>query len=107
MAICLPGIASSVKRAVTSAMRPAPFVTTMNCTTIRIVKMITPTKSESPATKDPNDAMTFPATPIASSGDDASAVRIKRVEAMLSTRRSMVVASNSDGNTLNSSDLVM
>ena len=30
MAICLPGIASSVNRAATSATRPAPFVITMN-----------------------------------------------------------------------------
>ncbi len=29
MAICLPGIASNVKRAATSAIRPAPFVMTM------------------------------------------------------------------------------
>ena len=34
IAICLPGIASSVKRAPTSATRPAPFVTTTNWITI-------------------------------------------------------------------------
>ncbi len=51
--------------------------------------------------------MTLPATSITSSGDEASAVRISRVEAMLSTSRSSVVASSSDGKTLNSSGLVM
>ena len=107
MAICLPGMASSVKRAATSAMRPAPLVITMNCTIMRIEKMITPTKSESPATNEPKALMTLPATPMASSGLCASAVRIRRVEAMLSTRRSSVVASSSEGNTLNSSGRFM
>jgi hypothetical protein len=33
IAICLPGIASRVKRALTSAMRPAPLVMTMKLIT--------------------------------------------------------------------------
>ena len=39
IAICLPGIASKVKRAATSATRPAPLVMTMYWMTIRIKKM--------------------------------------------------------------------
>jgi hypothetical protein len=38
IAICLPGIASSVKRAPTSAIRSAPLVTTMKLITTRIAK---------------------------------------------------------------------
>ncbi|RYZ12665.1 MAG: hypothetical protein EOO24_02595, partial [Comamonadaceae bacterium] len=34
--ICLPGIASSEKRAPTSATRSEPFVITTNCTIVRI-----------------------------------------------------------------------
>ena len=43
MAICLPGMASKVKRAATSAMRPAPLVMTTNLMTTRIRKMTMPT----------------------------------------------------------------
>ena len=44
--ICLPGMASRVKRAPTSAIRVAPLVMTMKFTTIRIMKTIRPmTKS--------------------------------------------------------------
>ena len=44
--ICLPGMASRVKRAPTSAIRVAPLVMTMKLTTIRIMKTIRPiTKS--------------------------------------------------------------
>ena len=44
--ICLPGMASSVKRAPTSAMRVAPLVMTMKFTMIRIMNTISPiTKS--------------------------------------------------------------
>ena len=39
MAICLPGIASNVKRAATSAMRPAPLVMTMKLMRTRIKNM--------------------------------------------------------------------
>jgi hypothetical protein len=38
MAICLPGMASRVKRAATSAMRPAPLVMTMKLMSTRIKK---------------------------------------------------------------------
>ena len=44
--ICLPGMASRVKRAPTSAMRVAPLVMTMKLTMTRIMKTIRPiTKS--------------------------------------------------------------
>ena len=46
IAICLPGMASRVKRAPTSAMRVAPLVMTRKLTVIRIAKTISPiTKS--------------------------------------------------------------
>ena len=43
MLICLPGMASNVKRAATSAVRVAPLVMTMNCTATRMMNMIKPT----------------------------------------------------------------
>jgi hypothetical protein len=43
MDICLPGIASRVKRAATSLMRPWPLVMTMNWMTTRIRKTMMPT----------------------------------------------------------------
>ena len=42
MAICLPGMASRVKRAATSATRSAPLVMTMNCTSTMMKKMMMP-----------------------------------------------------------------
>ncbi len=42
MAICLPGMASRVKRAATSAMRPEPLVMTRKFTMTTIVKMMQP-----------------------------------------------------------------
>jgi len=61
MAICLPGIASRVKRAPTSATRSAPLVMTTNWMISRITKMIRPTISEPPTTKCPKVSITFPA----------------------------------------------
>ena len=75
----------------------------MNCTIMMMPKMMMPTNRESPATKVPKALMTLPATPIADSGLDASAVRMSRVDAMLSTSRSSVVASSSEGKTEKSS----
>ena len=43
MLICRPGMASRVKRAATSATRPAPFVITTKLIATRIRKMTTPT----------------------------------------------------------------
>ena len=53
MAICLPGMASRVKRAATSAMRPAPLVMTTNWMTTRIRKTTMPTTRLPPTTKWP------------------------------------------------------
>ena len=61
MAICLPGIASRVNRAPTSATRAAPFVTTVSWMTTRIAKTTRPMTSEPPMTMWPNASMTWPA----------------------------------------------
>ena len=94
IAICLPGIASSVKRAPTSATRPAPFVTTTNWITIRIRKITSPTTTFPPITNSPNACTTWPASPV---------VRIRRVTETLIARRNIVVSSSSDGNEAKSS----
>ncbi len=43
MAICFPGIASRVKRAATSAMRPAPLVITTKLMITRMTNTTIPT----------------------------------------------------------------
>ena len=60
-AICLPGMASRVKRAATSATRPAPLVMTTNWMTMRIRNTTRPTRTEPPMTKWPKLSMTMPA----------------------------------------------
>lgn len=42
IAICLPGMASSVKRALTSAMRPAPLVITTKLMMVRMTNTTMP-----------------------------------------------------------------
>ena len=66
IAICLPGMASRVKRAATSAMRPEPLVMTTKFTMIRIAKTITPMTKLPPMTKWPNASMTWPAAAVPS-----------------------------------------
>ncbi len=107
MAICRPGMASRTNRAVTSLMRPVPFVMTTNCTTEMIAKRITPTASEPAETNVLNAQITLPAAYWACSRlrPFSPAVRISRVVAMFSTRRNSVAPSSTDGNTLNSSGL--
>ncbi len=61
MAICLPGIASRVKRAPTSATRSAPLVMTTNWMTTRMRKITIPITSEPEMTKCPKASMTLPA----------------------------------------------
>ena len=61
MAICLPGMASSVKRAPTSAMRVAPLVMTRKLTVIRMTNTIVPMTKSPPITKLAKPAMTCPA----------------------------------------------
>ena len=94
MAICLPGIASRVKRAATSETRPAPAVMTMNCTITRMRKTTRPTTRLPPMTMWPNASMTLPACP---------PVRISRVEEMFRASRSSVVTSSRAGKTAKSS----
>ena len=48
MAICLPGMPSRVKRAATSATRPAPLVMTTNWMTMRMKNTTRPTRTEPP-----------------------------------------------------------
>ncbi len=105
MAICLPGMASSVNLAATSEMRVAPLVMTTNWMTTMMMKMMTPTASEPPATKLAKVRITSPAACMAESGSPARSptLRMSLVVATFSTRRSSVVASSSDGKTENSS----
>ncbi len=103
MAICFPGIASSVNRAATSLIRVAPLVITTNCTMTMIVKMMMPTITEDPATKVPKTSITLPAMYMADSGVGESALRISRVDATFRTSRKSVAPSSSAGKTLNSS----
>src|SRR5271170_4432352 len=77
MAICLPGMASSVKRAPTSATRPAPLVTTTNWITTRIRKITRPTTTLPLTTNCPKAFTTLPASPV---------VRIRRVTDTLIAR---------------------
>ena len=94
IAICLPGIASRVKRAATSATRPAPFVITTNWITTRIRKTTMPTTRLPPTTNVPKAWMTLPASPCS---------RIRRVTLTLIASRKSVVSSSSDGNAAKSS----
>ena len=94
MAICLPGMASRVNRAATSATRPAPLVITMNWITIRIRKMTRPTTIEPPTTKWPKLSMTLPANPWS---------RTSRVALTFRASRNMVAISRRLGKTLKSS----
>ena len=89
IAICFPGNASSVKRALTSAIRVAPFVITMNWMITKIRKTTTPTIKLPPTTKSPNVETIFPASPFN---------RIKRVVATFSDNRKRVNSSKREGN---------
>ena len=94
IAICLPGMASRVKRAATSATRPAPLVITVSWITIRIRKITRPTTTLPPTTKLPNAFTTWPASPCS---------RISRVTEMLIASRKSVVSSSRLGKTEKSS----
>ncbi len=89
IAICLPGMASRVKRAPTSAIRVAPLVMTMKLTVTRIRNTM------SPMTKSP-DITIWEKPPItlpAASGPRCPSDRMIRVVAMLSDRRIIVAIS--------------
>jgi len=93
MLICLPGMASSVNRADTSATRPAPLVMTMKLMMVRMMKMTTPTMKLPCTTNCPNAVMRLPASPW---------VRMARVVAMLSPSRKSVTKRSRVGKTLKS-----
>ena len=95
---CLPGIASRLNRAATSATRSAPLEMTMNCTTVMIRKTTSPTIRLPPATISPNCWMMCPPSAV---------VRIMRVVAIDSDRRNSVESSSTVGKVEKSSDLVM
>ena len=86
--ICLPGIASSVKRAATSATRSEPFEMTMNWIIVRIRKMTAPTTRLPATTKLPNARITSPAS---------ACSRMRRVAETSSASRNSVVSSSSVG----------
>ena len=89
MAICLPGIASKVKRAATSDTRSAPLVTTIICTNTIIRKMIIPSTMFPWAIIKPKDLITPPASPLLP--------RMARVVDTFSPSRNSVVISSRDG----------
>ena len=94
IAICLPGIASSVKRAATSETRDDPLVMTTNWMMTRMKKMTRPTTSDPPTTDCPNDVITEPAEPVP---------KICRVVETLSPKRNSVARRRIDGNDARSS----
>ncbi len=99
MAICLPGMASRVKRAATSETRPAPLVMTAKFTTSRMTKMTMPTTRLPPTAKRPKVSMRWPAAP----GPSPPCRRMRRVVATLSARRKRVVMRSREGKTEKSS----
>ena len=102
-AICLPGMASRLKRAETSAMRPEPLVMTMKFTMIRMPKTMIPITKLPPMTKLPKASITWPAA----SGPSCPLARMSRVEARLRASRSIVAISNTVGKELKSSGRLM
>jgi hypothetical protein len=99
IAICLPGIASRVKRAPTSAIRVAPLVMTRKLTVIRMAKTMSPITKSPLITNRAKPPITSPAAVTPSPPWD----RMSRVVAMLSDRRSSVATSRTVGNDENSS----
>ena len=103
IAICLPGMASSEKRAATSAMRPEPLVMTTKLTITRMAKTMIPMTKLPCMMKPPKASI----TPPAASGPSWPCARISRVEARLSERRSMVAIRSTVGKAEKSSGFSM
>ena len=99
MAICLPGIASRVKRAATSAIRPEPLVITTKLMMTRMAKTIIPITKLPEIRKLPNASITAPAACVPS----CPCPRIRRVVAMFNASRNEVATRRIIGNELNSS----
>jgi hypothetical protein len=98
IAICRPGIASNVNRAVTSEMRTAPWLMTTNWMTMRTRKTTMPTTKLPPTTNSPKAMITLPAALVPS----WPCIRMSRVDATLSDSRRSVRSSSSEGKTENS-----
>ncbi len=88
MDICLPGMASRVNRAPTSATRSEPLVITRKFTTVRIMKITMPTARLPPTTNWPKASTMCPASWFS---------RIRRVVEIDSARRNIVVISSTEG----------
>ena len=99
IAICFPGMASRLNRALTSAIRPDPLVITTKLTMIRIPKTIIPMTKLPPITKLPKASITCPAAP----GPSWPSARISLVEARFRASRIMVAIRSTVGNELKSS----
>ena len=99
IAICLPGIASRVNRAPTSAMRVAPLVITTKLMVSRMAKTMRPMTKSPLITSREKPPMMKPAAFDPSDPFD----RMSRVVAMLSARRSSVATSSTVGKAENSS----
>jgi hypothetical protein len=99
IAICLPGKASSVKRADTSETRPAPLVTTIMLMIIRIANTNSPTTKLPPIRNAPKASITWPAA----APPRCPLTSTTRVEATLSDSRSKVANSSTVGNAEKSS----
>src|SRR5688572_3868682 len=99
MAICLPGMASSAKRADTSDTRPAPLVTTTKLMMVSTMNTTAPTAKLPPITNSPKAAITLPAACEPSWPCNSTT----RVEATLSASRRMVTSSSTVGKIANSS----
>ena len=89
IAICLPGIASSVNLAVTSATRSEPLLIIISCTIKSMINTITPITRSLPATKEPKALTTLPGLPV---------LRISFVEDTLSAILKIVVKRSIEGN---------
>ena len=96
MLICLPGSASSVNRAPTSATRSEPLAMTMNWTIVMMMNTTKPTTMLPPTTRLPKASITWPASAVS---------RMTLVDAMFSARRNMVVNSSSVGKVESSTTL--
>jgi hypothetical protein len=103
IAICLPGMASRVKRAATSAIRPEPLVITTKFTITRIENTMMPMTKLPPITKWPKAWITWPAASVPS----CPLARIRRVDARFRASRNMVAISSTVGKEENSSGFWM
>ena len=103
IAICLPGMASRVKRAATSAIRPEPLVITTKFTITRMMNTMMPMTKLPCITKLPKASMMSPAASV----PDDPCDRIRRVEAMLRPSLNMVAIRRIAGKAVNSSGLLM